>query len=68
MGLEVLEQQVRRDLEENVRNEENDERRVELVVLQTQLDGHVEDVGIGDVDAICSRHLSVSNDNSTTEE
>jgi hypothetical protein len=52
MGLEVLEQQVGRDLEEDVGDEEDDECRVELVVLEPQLDGQIEDVGIRNVDTV----------------
>lgn len=53
MGLEVLEEDIGGDLEEDVGDEEDDEGGVELVVFEAEFDGEVEDVCVGDVDAVC---------------
>ena len=54
MGAELLQQDVGGDLEEAVRDEEDDEGGVVLRALEAELIGEAEYVGIGDVDAIFS--------------
>ena len=54
MGAELFQEDVGRNFEDAVRNEKDDQSRVELVAVRAEVQvlGKVEDVGVGDVDAI----------------
>lgn len=57
MGLELLEQDVGRDLEQDVGHEEDDEGVVVEGAVEAQLLGEAEDVCVGDVDPVCGARI-----------
>lgn len=52
MRLEALEEDIARNLEQHIWHEENHQRRVVLIALETQLLGEPKNVRVGNVDTI----------------